>query len=191
MTSGPGSAAVTGQHSVVLASFGSYRDAEHMVASLGGTFRRTARRGDARAVVVRGNADGSLKVTESRVLEAGDFASALMRMSLAWVVGFLGLFSGLKGARSGIRAAEARAGHVGSEQHRAHEILADAGPHAAGVVVRCQDQQTRQLVASAAAKTAKASWDVPLAEFLASLDPGPEDDWVRAAVSAASRTGRS
>ena len=40
MTSEPGSAAVSGQDSVVLASFESYRAAEHMVASLGGEFRR-------------------------------------------------------------------------------------------------------------------------------------------------------
>jgi hypothetical protein len=42
MTSGPGSAGVSGQDSVVLASFESYRAAEHMVASLGGEFRSLA-----------------------------------------------------------------------------------------------------------------------------------------------------
>src|SRR5437879_1880639 len=98
MTSEPGSAAASGQDSVVLASFESYRGAEHMVASLGGEFRRKARKGGVRVAVVRGNADGSLKVTDSRVLEAGDFTATLMRLSLSWVVGFLGLFSVLKGA---------------------------------------------------------------------------------------------
>jgi hypothetical protein len=158
MTSEPGSAAVSGQDqdSVVLASFESYRDAEHMVASLGREFRKTARKGGARAVVVRGNADGSLKTTESRVLEAGDLTAALMHISLSWVVGFLGTFSMLKGARSGARAAQAHGGHVGSEEHRAHEILADAGPHAAVLLVRCKDQQTRQMVAAAAAKSQAA-----------------------------------
>ena len=188
MTSEPGSAAVSGQDSVVLASFDSYRVAEHMVASLGGEFRRKARKGNARAVVVRGNTDGSLKVTESRVLEAGDFTAALMHISLSWVVGFLGTFSMLKGARSGARAAQEHGGHVGSEEHRAHEILADAGPHAAVVLVRCQDEQTRQMVAAAAAKSAKASWDGPLAEFLAHLDPGPAQEWARTAVGESSHT---
>ena len=81
-----------------------------------------------------------------------------------------------------MRSAEERKGHVGSEEYRAHEILADAGPHAAVVLVRCKDQQTRQMVAAAAADNAKASWDGPLTEFLAALDPGPAHDWVRQAV---------
>lgn len=186
MGSGPGSAAVSGQGSVVLASFESYRGAEHMVASLGGEFRRKARKGGVRVAVVRGNPDGSLKVTDSRVLETGDLTAALMRISLSWAVGFMGLFSMFRGGRSGVGAARERKGHVGSEEHRAHEILADAGPHAALVLVRCQDQQTRQMVA-AAAKDAKASWDGPLTEFLAALDPGPAHDWVREAVAEPSR----
>lgn len=56
------------------------------------------------------------------------------------------------------------------------------------VLIRCNDRQTRQLVAAAAAKDAKASWDGPLAEFLAALDPGPAHDWVREAVGEPSRT---
>jgi len=186
MTSEPGSAAVSGQDSVVLASFESYRAAEHMVASLGGEFRRKARKGCARVAVVRGNADGSLKVTASRVLEAGDFTAALMRISLSWVIGFLGLFSMFSSGRRGVGDARERKGHVGSQEHRAHEILADAGPHAAVVLVRCKDQQTRQMV-TAAADSAKVSWDGPLAEFLAALDPGPAHDWVREAVGESSR----
>ena len=43
MTSETGSVAESGQESVVLASFDSYRRAEHMLASLGGEFRRKAR----------------------------------------------------------------------------------------------------------------------------------------------------
>ena len=81
-----------------------------------------------------------------------------MRVSLSWMVGFMGLFSMGKGARSGVRAVEVRGGHVGSEEHRAHEILAGAGPHAALVLVRCKDPQTRQMVAAAAADKASDSW---------------------------------
>ena len=114
MTSGTGSAASSGQESVVIARFDSYRRAEHMLASLGRGFGRKARRGSAIAVVVRGNPHRSLKVTESRVLEAGDLVSVLMRVSLAWMVGFMGLFSMARGARSRVRAAEVGSGHVGS-----------------------------------------------------------------------------
>lgn len=129
MTSEAGAAAKSGREPVVIARFYSYRRAEHMVASVGRGFGRKAPKGGAIAVVVRGNPDGSLKVTESRVLEAGDLVSVLMRVSLAWMAGFMGLCSMAKGARGGVRAAEVRGGHVGSDEHRAHEILAGAGPH--------------------------------------------------------------
>ena len=140
--------------------------------------------------MVRGNPDGSLKVTESRVLEAGDLVAVVMRVSLSWLVGFMGLFSMAKGARGEVRAAEVRGGHVGSQEHRAHEILAVAGPHAALVLVRCEDPETRQMVAAAAVGQARYSWDGSLAEFLAALDPGSAHDWVRAAVGEHSGTSR-
>jgi hypothetical protein len=72
MTSETSSVAKSGGESVVIACFDSYRHAEHMLASLGHGFRAKARKGGAIAVVVRGNPDGSLKVTESRVLSASD-----------------------------------------------------------------------------------------------------------------------
>jgi hypothetical protein len=189
MTSETGSVANAGQESVVLANFDSYRHAEHMLASLGPGFRRKARKGGASAVVVRGNPDGSLKVTESRVLSASDFVSVLLRLSLSWMVGFMGLFSMLKGARGGVHAVEVRKGHTGSGEHQA-EILATAGPHAALALIRCNDQQTRQTVAAAAADSASDSWDGSLTEFLAALDPGSDHDWARAAVGEHSSTNR-
>jgi hypothetical protein len=187
MTSETSPAAEPAGDSVVLASFDSYRHAEHMLASLGRGFRTKARKGGATAVVVRGNPDGSLKVTESRVLSASDLVSAVLRVSLSWTIGFMGLFSTLRGAREQARAAHARKGHTGSGEHRAHEILAGAGPHAAVALVRCQDQQTRQLVAAAASDSAEGSWDGSLTEFLAALDPGSAHDWVRAAVGERNR----
>ena len=186
MTSETGSAAKSGQESVVLASFDSYRHAEHMLSSLGHGFRATARKGAATAVLVRGNPDGSLKVTESRALSASDFVAALMRVSLSWLIGFMGLFSMVKGTRGAARATKTHKGHTGSDEHRAHEILAAAGPHAAIALVRCKDPETRQAVAAAAADSAIESWDGSLREFLASLDPGPAHDWVRGAIGEAS-----
>ena len=44
------------------------------------------------------------------------------------------------------------------------------------------------MVAAAAADKAKASWDGPLTEFLAALDPGPAHDWVRKAIGEPSHT---
>jgi hypothetical protein len=191
MTSEANSAAKSGQESVVLASFDSYRHAEHMLASLGRGFRKKARKGGGTtAVVVRGNPDGSLKLTESRVLSASDFASTLIRLSLSWTVGFMGLLSTLKGAKSQAHAAHVREGHAGSKEHRAHEILGEAGPHAAIVLVRCEDGETRKMVAASAADSARYSWDGSLKEFLAALDSGSSHDWVRAAVGEPSSKNR-
>jgi len=190
MTSETSPSAESARDSVVLASFDSYRHAEHMLASLGRGFRTKARKGGATAVVVRGNPDGSLKVTESRVLSGSDLVSTVLRVSLSWTVGFMGLFSTLKGAKSEAHAARTRKGHAGSDEHRAHEILREAGPHGALVLVRCRDQQTRQMVAAAAADSARDSWDGSLTDFLAALDPGKAHDWVRAAVGEPTSTNR-
>jgi hypothetical protein len=116
------------------------------------------------------------------VLESSDLVAVLMRVSLSWVVGFMGLFSMAKGAKGEVHAAKVRGGHVGSDEHQAHEILAGASPHAALVLVRCKDPQTRQMVAAAAADKARASWDGSLTKFLAALDPGSAQDWVRTAI---------
>ena len=84
MSSETNSAGKSGQESVVIASFDSYRHAEHMLASLGRGFRKKARKAGTTAVVVRGNPDGSLKVTESRVLSAGlGFKESLQHLVVA------------------------------------------------------------------------------------------------------------
>jgi hypothetical protein len=62
-----------------LASFASRRGAEHMVASLGRGFREEHRKGHATALVVSGNEDGSLKLTQSRVLSASGGVYTRMR----------------------------------------------------------------------------------------------------------------
>ena len=58
MTSEASSVAKSGQESVILASFDSYRHAEYTLASLGRGFRKKARKGATTAVVVRGNPTG-------------------------------------------------------------------------------------------------------------------------------------
>ncbi|MEU3614016.1 hypothetical protein ABZ725_17090 [Streptomyces sp. NPDC006872] len=83
-----------------------------------------------------------------------------------------------------------RKGHVGSSAQQAHRILAEVGPDAAVTLIRCKDTDTRQMVDAAAAERAKESWDGPLAEFLATLDPGSAHDWVRTAVGEPSATRR-
>ena len=167
---------------VVVASFKNRRTAEHLLASLGHDFRKAARAGNADALVVSANADGSLKVTESRVLTAGDLTATLIRVSLSWTVGFLGLFGMFKGAKHEAGTVHKRAGHVGSGEHPAHAILEQAGPHAAIVLVRCEDEETARAVRTQAADRAIDSWSGSLKEFLAELDPGSQHDWVRTAL---------
>ena len=187
MTSNTGSGGGT-QDSIVLASFDSYRHAEHMLASLGRQLRSDARKGNAAAVIIRGNPDGSLKLTQSRVLTAEGFGYAVIKVSMGWIVGFLGTFSMLKGARGGIHAAQMHKGHIGSDEHAAHQLLADAGPNAALLLVRCTGEQTKHTVAAGTAASAMRSWDGSLADSLAALDPGTSHDWVREAVHQTSHT---
>jgi uncharacterized membrane protein len=170
------------QESVVLASFDNRHAAEHMLASLWRGFRKKARKAGATALVVSANKDGSLKLTQSRVLTASGFASPLIRVSVSWTVGFMGLFSTLKGAKSGGHAVHLREAHVGSDEQAAHAILAKAGPNAAIALVCCNDPETRHTVAARAADRGSYSWDGSRTEFLSSLDPDPKHDWVRAAL---------
>ena len=182
MTSEDQPATRSGQEWVVIASFANRHAAEHMLASLGHEFRHNARKGHADAFVVSGNANGSLKLTESRVLEASGLAATTARLSVFMMAGLIGVGAMLKGAKGTAHATHKRGSHVGSDEHRAHEILAQAGPDAAILLVRCQDEETRQAVAAAARDRASYSWDGSMSDFLAGLDPGSEHDWVRAAL---------
>ncbi|MCM2425469.1 hypothetical protein [Streptomyces sp. RKAG337] len=186
----PDPVAEPAQESVVIASFDDRRSAERMLASLGREFRRKARKGGTTAVVVTSNADGSLKLAQSRVLTASGLASAVIGVSLAWTVGLMGLRSMLQGAKGEVHAAHVRQGHIASAEQRAQEILAEVGPRAAVALVRCTDPDTRQMVVAAAADRARRSWDGSLTDFLAALDPGSAHDWVRAALGESSGADR-
>jgi hypothetical protein len=167
---------------VVLASFENRHAAERMLASLRRGFRKQARKGDATALVISANKDGSLKLTQSRVLSAGNFVYTLTRIFLSVAIGFTGTISTLRGAKGGVHEVREHGSHVGSEENAAHAILAQVGPNAALALVCCDDQETRQAVVVQAADHADDSWDGSRAQFLADLDPGTQHDWLRAAV---------
>ena len=63
----------------------------------------------------------------------------------------------------------------------AHAILAQAGPTRTLALVHCKDPETVKAVAAGAADHASYSWDGD-PDFLAALDPGSQQDWVRAAL---------
>jgi hypothetical protein len=167
---------------VILASFANRHAAERMLASLRRGFRKQARKGGTTALVISANKDGSLKLTRSRVLSAGNFVYTLTRISLSVSIGFTGIISTLKGAKGGAREVRERGSRVGSEEKAAHEILARVGPNAALALVCCNDQETRQAVVARAAERGDDSWDGSRAEFLADLDPSSRHDWLRAAI---------
>src|SRR5271165_6338573 len=85
MASDGNAAEGAGQESVVLASFENRHAAEHMLLSLGRGFRKKARKGGAAAFVVDGNKDGSLKLTQSRVLTASGFVAAILGVTVATI----------------------------------------------------------------------------------------------------------
>ena len=173
---------VRGQESIVLATFPSRHAAERMLASLGRKFRREARKGNPNVFVISSNADGSLKLTESRAVQASGAISTLIHVTGSILVGFMGLISTLKEAVGLRRASRVRASHVGSDDIRSHAILAQAGPDAAVALIRCKDQATRQMVTAKATDDAITIWDGSLTDFLAALDPGSKHDWVRTAL---------
>jgi hypothetical protein len=170
------------QDLVILASFENRHAAEHMLASLGREFRQKHRKGHATALVISGNKDGSLKVTQSRVLTAGGLVYTPVRIGLSVTIGFTGMLSSLKGAKGAVHEVRERESHVGSHEQAVHALLAQVGPDAALVLVCCDDEETRQAVVAQAADRASQSWDGSRAQFLAGLDPGSEDDWLRTAV---------
>jgi len=175
------------QESIVLASFENRHAAEHMLASLGRGFRKKARKGQVSAFVVSANEDGSLKLTQARVLTTGGVGAALIRVSLAWTVGFLGLFSMLRGATRYGHAVHVREAHVGSDEETAHAYLARAGSRGAIAMICCKDADTRGTAAARAADRGVESWEGSRREFLADLDPGSKHDWVRAALGEPSK----
>jgi hypothetical protein len=167
---------------VILASFKNRHAAERTLASLRRDFRKKAREGHATALVISGNKDGSLKITQSRVLSAGNFVYTLTRISLSVAIGFTGIISSLRGAKGGAHEVREHESHVGSDEKAAHAILAQVGPKAALALVCCDDQETREAVVVQAADRANESWDGSRAQFLAGLDPGTQHDWLRSAI---------
>jgi hypothetical protein len=170
------------QESIVLARFESRHTAEQMLASLGRGFRNEHRKGHAKALLVSRNQDGSLKLTHSRVLTASSFVSTVLHISLSWMIGFMGLRSTVQGGIGAAHEVREHESHVGSDEKTTHAILARIGPSGALVLVRCDGDEMRQTVGARAADRASESWDGSLAEFLADLDPGTADDWVRSAL---------
>ena len=174
------------QGCVILASFENRHAAEHMLASLRRGFRKEARKGHATALVISGNKDGSLTLTQSRVLTASGFVYTVIRISLSVTIGFTGILSTLKGTKGGVHEVRERESHVGSDEHAVHALLAQVGPNAALALVCCEDQELRRAVVARAADRATESWDGTRAQFLAGLDPGSQHDWLRTAIGESS-----
>jgi hypothetical protein len=176
----------TTQASIVLASFENRHAAERWLASIGRDVRRQARTGHVEAFVISGSKDGSLKLTESRVLTTTGVAALIPHLGASIMLGFIGIRSMLRGAKIEGPALLKRAPHVGSNAHKAHAILAQAGPNAAVVMVSCDQRETRQTLAAQAGQHATMIWDGSRAELRSGPEPGSTHYWVRAALGEAS-----
>ena len=153
-----------------------------MLASLGRGFRKQARTGQVSAFVVSVNKDGSLKLTQARVVTTGMVEHTVIHLSVSWTIGFLGLISTLRGAKGSAHAVHVHQSHVGSDDQATHAILARAGENAAVALVCCKDAETHHTVAERASDLGSESWDGTRTDFVGSLDPGSKHDWVRTAL---------
>jgi hypothetical protein len=167
----------------VVALFANRHAAERMLASLGRDFRKKARKGGVAAFLIRGNADGSFSLVQSRVLTASGVVAAGIGVTVASMAGLLGIMSALRGGKTVVGAARKRQAHIGPDAQRLRDILAEAGPHASVVVVRCADPGEAAVVVSLAAERARDSWHGSRAEFVTGVDQAAGSyDWLRAAL---------
>ena len=169
--------------SVVLASFENRHAAEHTLASLGRGFRKEARKGHATVLVITGNKDGSLTLTQSRVLTAGGFGYTLARISLSVTIGFTGILSTLKGAKGAAHEVRTRRSGVGSDEQAVHYTpslgLARTPPSCWSAAMTSKyGRRSSHSRSPVRVKVGMAR----VFELLAGLDPGRQDDWLRAAL---------
>ncbi len=168
---------------VVVAIFANRHAAERMLGSLGRDFRKKAQKGGAAAFLVSGNADGSFSVSQSRLLTTSGVVAAGTGVAVASLAGLMGIMSALKGGRTVVQAARKHGTHVDAEAQRLREMLAEAGPRASVLVVRCADPGEAAVVVAAAAERARDSWHGSRAEFIAGLDQAAGSfDWLRGAL---------
>ena len=168
---------------VVVAIFANRHAAERMLGSLGRDFRKKAQKGGVAAFLISGNADGSFSVSQSRLLTASGVAAAGAGVAVASLAGLMGMMSALKGGRTVVQAARKRGTHVDAEAQRLRDMLAQAGPHASVLVVRCAGPGEEAPVVALAAERARESWHGSRAEFIAGLDQAAGSyHWLRAAL---------
>jgi hypothetical protein len=167
----------------VVATFANRHAAEHMLASLGRDFRKKARKGEVAAFLITGNADGSFSLAQSRLLTTSGVVAAGAGVAVASMAGLLGIMSALRGGKTVVHAARERGTHVEPEAQRLREVLAEAGPRASVLVVRCADPADEAAVVSLAAARARDSWHGSRAEFVTGLDQAAGGfEWLLAAL---------
>ena len=132
---------------MILASFENRHSAEHMLASLGRGFRKKHRKGHATALVIHGNKDGSLTLTHSRVLSIRGLVHTITHLAWSWTIGFIGITTMLRGTKGAAHQVREHSRTSDRMSNRVHQVLAQVGPDAALILVRCDDQETRLAVA--------------------------------------------
>ncbi len=173
---------------IVVATFASRHAAERMLASLGPSFRRKARKRAVAAFVVTGNADGTFSLVQSRMLTASGGVATAIGIAVFTVTGLFAIIPAFKGARKGAHAARKHKGHVGADNERLRDMLSKAGPHAAVAIVRCADAGEEAAVVTSARARAGEVWSGSRAEFLAGLEAAAGNyDWALPALEEPSK----
>ena len=172
----------------MVATFANRHAAEHTLASLGRDFRKKARKGGVAAFLITGNADGSFSLVQSRVLTASGVVAAGIGVGVASMAGLLGIMSALRGGKTVVHAARERGTHVDPDAEGLRDILAEAGPRASVVVVRCADPGEAAVVVTLAAERARDSLHGSRADFVTGLDQAAGNfEWLLAAFDQPSK----
>ena len=175
------------QDFVIVAAFENRHAAERMLVSLRHRFREKHHKRHATALVITGNKDGSLRLAQSRVLTASGFASTVIRISLSWTVGFIGITSMLRGGKSAVRHGRAHQSHVGSDEQAVHALLAQAGPDAALVLVCCDNRRDAAGDRCASGRSCKPELGRPARTVPRRPRSRHRHDWVRTAIGEPAR----
>ena len=167
----------------MVAIFPNRHAAERTLGSLGRDFRKKAQKGAVAAFLISGNADGSFSVSQSRLLTASGVVAAGAGVVVASLAGLMGMMSALKGGKTVVQAARTRGTHVDADAERLRDMLAEAGPHASVLVVRCAAPGDEAAAVALISERSRDNWHGSRAEFIAGLDQAAGGlDWLRAAI---------
>ena len=124
------------------------------------------------------------------MLTASGVVSAGVGVAVASLAGLMGIMSALRGGRTVVHGRPQAQAHVGADAQRLRDMLAEAGPRASVLVVRCADPDEVPAILALAAERAGDSWHGSRAEFVTGLEQAAGNfDWLLGAFEQPSEAG--